>query len=148
MVRIDDYPTHEKDGLKYRCGRVKPFGASIIDGNAINYSIFPKDAVSCELLLFHNGEPEPFAVLPFPEEFRIGNVFSMIVYGLDYEDLEYGYCAVNAHWEQHTMKLPVIPAGMHWQIIAYTGDTSLDGTAVSDQVTLMPRSLMLLTGNA
>ena len=31
------------------------------------------------------------AVIPFPDEFRIGNVFSMIVYGLDYENLEYGY---------------------------------------------------------
>lgn len=36
-------------------------------------------------------DSEPFAVLPFPEAFRIGNVFSMIVYYPDYEDIEYGY---------------------------------------------------------
>ena len=29
--------------------------------------------------------------IPFPEEFRIGNVYSMVVFDLDYEDLEYGY---------------------------------------------------------
>jgi len=29
--------------------------------------------------------------IPFPEEYRIGNVFCMIVFDLDYENLEYGY---------------------------------------------------------
>lgn len=91
MVRIDDCPTHELNGVKYRCGRVRPFGASIVGNDAINFSIFSKDATYCELLLYHNGDAEPYAVIPFPEEFRIGNVFSMIVYGLDYENLEYGY---------------------------------------------------------
>ena len=91
MERVDNYPTHEKDGLQYRCGRVAPFGASIIGHHTVNFSIYSKEAVSCELLLFRKNEKEPFAVLPFPEEFRIGNVFSMIVYGLDYESTEYGY---------------------------------------------------------
>lgn len=91
MIRIDNYPTHEKDGIRFRCGRVQPFGASIVGGGGINFSIFSKDAVSCELLLYHHGAPKPYAVIPFPEEFRIGNVFSMIVYGLDYEEVEYGY---------------------------------------------------------
>ena len=29
--------------------------------------------------------------IPFPEEFRIGNVYCMVVFDLDYENLEYGY---------------------------------------------------------
>ena len=91
MIRLDDYPTHELNGIKYRCGRVRPFGASLIGDEIINFSIFSKYADSCELLLYNTGDREPFAVIPFPEEFRIGNVFSMIVYGLDYEKLEYGY---------------------------------------------------------
>ncbi len=91
MVRIDEMPTHEKDGIRFRHGRVQPFGASLIGSDGINFSIFSRDATSCELLLYHHGQKEPYAVLPFPEEFRIGNVFSMIVYGQDYEDLEYGY---------------------------------------------------------
>ena len=91
MLRVDDFPTHEKDGIKYRCGRVQPFGASVVGNGGINFSIFSRYATYCELVLFNEGEMEPFARLPFPEEFRIGNVFSMIVYGLDYETLEYGY---------------------------------------------------------
>ncbi len=91
MKRLDDYPTHELNGIRYRCGRVKPFGASLIGDGTVNFSVFSKYAESCELLLYNIGEPEPFAVLPFPDDFRIGNVFAMIVYGLDYEELEYGY---------------------------------------------------------
>ena len=78
MNRIDDFPTHEKDGIKYRCGRVQPFGASIVGNGGINFSVFSRYATYCELVLFNKGEKEPFARLPFPEEFRIGNVFSMI----------------------------------------------------------------------
>ena len=91
MLRMDTEPTHELDGIKYRCGHVQPFGATILYDDAINFSVFSKHAVSCELLLYHRGNDEPFAVIPFPDEFRIGNVFSMIVYGLDYEEIEYGY---------------------------------------------------------
>jgi glycogen operon protein len=29
--------------------------------------------------------------IPFPQEFRIGNVYSIVVFDLDYENLEYGY---------------------------------------------------------
>ena len=91
MRQLDSYPTHELNGVQYRCGRVQPFGATVIYDDAINFSVFSKDAVSCELLLFNTGEEEPFAVIPFPDEFRIGNVFSMIVYGLNFERLEYAY---------------------------------------------------------
>ena len=90
MIRIDEFPTHEINGIKYRCGRVMPFGASIVGNSGINFSIYSKDATYCELVLFHKAENEPFARIPFTDEFRIGNVFSMIVYGLDIEDVEYG----------------------------------------------------------
>ncbi len=92
MIRIDEFPTHELNGIKYRCGRVQPFGASIVGNTGINFSIFSQDATYCELVLFHHGQKKPFARIPFPDEFRIGNVFSMIVYDLDIDDIEYGYC--------------------------------------------------------
>ena len=91
MIRIDDIPTHELNGIHYRNGWIEPFGATLIGNNIINFSVFSKDAVSCELLLFHAGDRDPFAVLPLTGEFRIGNVFAVIVYDLDYENLEYGY---------------------------------------------------------
>ena len=90
MRKIDTFPTHRIGGLEYRAGRVLPFGAALID-DAVNFSIFSRDAVSCTLLLYHAGEREPFAEIPFPESFRIGDVFAMMVFGLDIEDLEYGY---------------------------------------------------------
>ena len=92
MLRLDSFPTHEKDGIRYRRGRVYPFGGTLMADGSVNFSVYSKDATSCELLLFHAGEEEPFFRITFPEEFRIGNVYSMIVYGLNYENLEYGYC--------------------------------------------------------
>lgn len=90
MIRVDSYPTHEKDGIKYRIGKVLPYGASIVP-NGVNFSIFSKHAKSCELVLFKKREKEPYAIIPFPDEFRIGDVFSMIVFDIDYDNVEYGY---------------------------------------------------------
>ncbi|WP_244834734.1 glycogen debranching protein GlgX [Clostridium sp. BJN0001] len=90
MIRVDSYPTHETDGIKYRIGSVLPYGASIVP-NGVNFSIFSKYATSCELVLFKKREKKPYAVIPFPDEFRIGDVFSMIVFDIDYDDVEYGY---------------------------------------------------------
>ena len=90
MLQIDRFPTHSIGDIRYRAGRVFPYGASII-GNAVNFSIFSKEATACSLLLFHHGEYEPFVEIPFPEEFRIGNVYSMMVFDINIETTEYGY---------------------------------------------------------
>lgn len=91
MQRIDEYPTHEINGIRYRQGHVFPFGASVTESGGINFSVSSRDASSAELVLFHTGENKPFAVIPFLDEFRIGNNFSMLVFDLDIEDIEYGY---------------------------------------------------------
>ncbi len=57
----------------------------------VNFTIQTHGGTSCELLLFHQDCEEPFAVLPFPEEYKIGDVYSMIVFDLDIEDFEYAY---------------------------------------------------------
>lgn len=90
MIRVDSYPTHKHEGISYRIGKVLPYGASIVP-NGVNFSVFSKNATSCELVLFNKGEKEPYAIIPFPDEFRIGDVFSMIVFDIDYENVEYGY---------------------------------------------------------
>lgn len=90
MLKIDSYPTHELNGIKYRIGKVLPYGATIVP-NGVNFSVFSKNASSCELLLFYKGEKEPYAIIPFPREFKIGDVFSMVVFDIDYENIEYGY---------------------------------------------------------
>ncbi len=88
--RIDFYPTHEAGGVRFRRGRPLPFGATIVP-NGVNFSVFSSAADSCTLVLFRKHEPKPFVEIEFPREFRIGDVYSMIVFELDYEDLEYGY---------------------------------------------------------
>ena len=57
----------------------------------VNFTIHTHEGTACELLLFHRYEEEPYAVIPFPEEYKIGDVYSMIVFGLDIEEFEYAY---------------------------------------------------------
>lgn len=59
--------------------------------NGVNFTISSVGATSVELVLFRRRAVEPFAVLPFPDEYRIGNVYSMIVFGLDIGEFEYAY---------------------------------------------------------
>ncbi len=91
MKLIDTFPTNKKGPLKYRIGRVFPFGATLDTGGGVNFSIYSKEATSCTLVLFHHGQNKPFIEIPFPESFRIGNVYTMMVYGIDIESTEYGY---------------------------------------------------------
>ena len=90
LGRIDIHPTHSHGDFQLRAGRPLPFGATLVPGG-VNFSIFSSHAKSCTLVLFKKHAPEPMAEIPFPEEFRIGNVFSMIVFDLDVENIEYGY---------------------------------------------------------
>lgn len=88
--RIDYYPTHEIEGVKYRIGRPLPLGATIVP-NGVNFSIFSSAATACALVLFKEGEEKPFVEIPFAPEFRIGNVFAINVFDIDTETLEYGF---------------------------------------------------------
>ncbi len=92
MFRVDLHPTHvcECGKFRLRMGKPLPFGASIVPGG-VNFSVYSRFATSCKLVLFNKHEHEPFCVIPFREEFRIGNVFTMVVFDLDYDNLEYGF---------------------------------------------------------
>lgn len=88
--RIDSEPTHSYSGYKLRAGKPYQFGATFVTGG-VNFAVFSRYATSCILVLFERGETHPFIEIPFPEEFKVGNVFTMIVFGLNYETLEYGF---------------------------------------------------------
>ncbi|MGF1479640.1 MAG: glycogen debranching protein GlgX [Cyanophyceae cyanobacterium] len=90
IERIDLYSTHQLGNFQVRPGKPFPFGATLVP-DGINFSIFSACATACTLVLFEKGAAQPMAELPFPKEFRMGNVYSMVVFGLDYENLEYGY---------------------------------------------------------
>ena len=77
-------------GFQVRPGFFLDFGATVIPGG-VNFTIQSHKATSCELLLFHREAEEPFAVLPFPDNYRIGFCYSMIVFGLDIEEFEYAF---------------------------------------------------------
>lgn len=83
-------PMREIAGFMVRPGLFDMNGAMALT-NGVNFTVHTHRGTSCELLLFHTGQEEPFAVLPFPEEYRIGDVYSMIVFGLDISDIEYAY---------------------------------------------------------
>ena len=83
-------PLNYIDGFAVRPGFYEINGATAIPGG-VNFTVYSHGAVSIELLLFRQGEREPFAVLPFPQNYRIGNVYSMIVFKLNIEDFEYAY---------------------------------------------------------
>lgn len=90
MERIDIYPTHEYEGYPLRHGYVEPFGATLVPGG-VNFSVFSGSATSCTLVLFERGTDQILVEIPFLDEFRTGHVWAMIVFGLNYEHIEYGY---------------------------------------------------------
>ena len=103
MERIDIHPTHTYGEFKMRAGRPLPFGATQVEGG-INFSIYSRHASACTLVLFKKHGSEPLAEIAFPDEFRIGNVFAMVVFGLDYDNIEYGF----------RMEGPFNPREGHW----------------------------------
>lgn len=64
----------------------------------VNFTIHTHRGTSCELLLFHRGDQEPYAVIPFPKEYKIGDVYSMIVFNLKLDEFEYAY-RIDGPWE-------------------------------------------------
>lgn len=90
MNKVHMVPIDNIEGYDVRPGMYEINGATAIPGG-VNFTIHSNHATSCELLLFHRKATEPFVVMKFPEQYRIGNVYSMIVFGLNIEDFEYAY---------------------------------------------------------
>ena len=85
MVAMD-----KVSGYRIRPGLYELYGATALPG-AVNFTLHSHGATSVELLLFHRTENTPYATLKFPESYRIGDVYAMIVFGLNIEDFEYAY---------------------------------------------------------
>ena len=83
-------PMGEIAGFPVRPGMFDVNGAMALQCG-VNFTIHTHYGKHCELLLFHENGTEPYAVLPFPEEYKIGDVYSMIVFDLKVEDFEYAY---------------------------------------------------------
>jgi len=89
-------PRDSVAGFAVRPGLYGENGATALNG-AVNFTVHSKGATAVELLLFRRREAEPYATIAFPEKYRIGNVWSMIVFGLDITQFEYAY-RVDGEW--------------------------------------------------
>ena len=78
------------NGFQVRVGFFRMQGAHMTT-SGVSFTISSQGATSCTLLLFHPRESEPYAEIPFPEEYHIGNTYSMLVYGLRIDEFEYAY---------------------------------------------------------
>lgn len=83
-------PTDILEGFEVRPGFFDVNGATALS-DGVCFTIQSQGATSCELLLYHPYEEEPYAILKYPENYRIGNVFSMIVFGLDVKKFHYAF---------------------------------------------------------
>lgn len=83
-------PQDHVAGYDIRPGLYEINGATAIPCG-VSFTIHSSEATACELLLFYNGEEKPYAVIPFPETYKIGDVYSMIVFGLEIDKFEYAY---------------------------------------------------------
>ncbi len=90
MIANQLEPVDIINGYRVRPGLFRMNGAYVISGG-ISFTINSKGATSCTLLLFRKHSLEPFAKIPFPEEYRIGDTYSMLVYDLKPEEFEYAY---------------------------------------------------------
>ena len=90
MSRIHMVPMDVINGFEVRPGMYEVNGATAIPCG-VNFTVYSYGATSCELLLYKRMEEEPYAVIPFPETYKIGKVYSMIVFGLNICDFEYAY---------------------------------------------------------
>ena len=63
------------------------FGARVT-GRGVTFTVYGAEADRMWLVLLDAGTGTPLAVVPFPEAFRCGRVFTMTVAGQDHADLD------------------------------------------------------------
>ncbi len=84
-------PTDVIGQFRVRPGYFDKMGANYSSGG-VSFTVYSVNATGCTLCLFRHREEEPFARLKYPDNYRIGKVFSMFVFDLDIENIEYAYC--------------------------------------------------------
>lgn len=83
-------PLDEVNGYKVRPGFFLENGAVVIPGG-VSFTVHSQYATSVSLVLFKREQCEPFAIIPYPPNYRIGYVYSMIVFELNIEEFEYAF---------------------------------------------------------
>ena len=66
-------------GFRIRPGYYDMNGATAMQ-DGVNFTVYSNGATAIVLLLFRRDEKKPFAKIPFPQDYRIGKVYSMFVF--------------------------------------------------------------------
>ena len=83
-------PLHRIGGYDVRPGFYRMNG-SYQTANGVSFTVNSHGATSCTLLLFNPGGSEPFAEIEIPQAYRIGDCYSILVFGLKIDEFEYAY---------------------------------------------------------
>lgn len=78
------------EGFKIRPGFFRMYGACVAS-NGVSFTINSHGATRCTLLLFKPQAPKPYARIPFPDSYRIGDTYSMLVFDIKPDEFEYAF---------------------------------------------------------
>lgn len=90
VVNTDLLPLDVVEGFKIRPGFFRMYGACVAS-NGVSFTINSHGATRCTLLLFKPQAPKPYARIPFPDSYRIGDTYSMLVYDIKPDEFEYAF---------------------------------------------------------
>ena len=90
VVNTGLQPLDVVEGFKIRPGFFRMYGACVAS-NGVSFTINSHGATRCTLLLFKPQAPKPYARIPFPDSYRIGDTYSMLVFDIKPDEFEYAF---------------------------------------------------------
>lgn len=90
VVNTGLLPLDVVEEFKIRPGFFRMYGACVAS-NGVSFTINSHGATRCTLLLFKPQAPKPYARIPFPDSYRIGDTYSMLVYDIKPDEFEYAF---------------------------------------------------------
>lgn len=90
VVNTGLLPLDVVEGVKIRPGFFRMYGACVAS-NGVSFTINSHGATRCTLLLFKPQASKPYARIPFPDSYRIGDTYSMLVFDIKPDEFEYAF---------------------------------------------------------
>lgn len=90
VVNTGLLPLDVVEGFKIRPGFFRMYGACVAS-NGVSFTINSHGATRCTLLLFKPQASKPYARIPFPDSYRIGDTYSMLVYDIKPDEFVYAF---------------------------------------------------------
>lgn len=90
VVNTGLLPLDVVEGFKIRPGFFRMYGACVAS-NGVSFTINSHGATRCTLLLFNPQASKPYARIPFPDSYRIGDTYSMLVFDIKPDEFEYAF---------------------------------------------------------